>query len=65
VVGQAGDVIQGLGGLVGGKGDDKNAAGKLIDGVGGLLGGEKGVGIKDAGNALRVLFNRGNKEEKK
>jgi hypothetical protein len=65
VVGQAGDVIQGLGGLVGGKGGDKNAAGKLINGVGGLLGGEKGAGIKDAGNALRGLFNRGNKEEKK
>ena len=65
VVGQAGDVIQGLGGLVGGKGEDKNAAGKLIDGVGGLLGGEKGAGLKDAGSALRGLFNRGTKEEKK
>ena len=64
VVGQAGDVIQGLGGLVGGgDGDNKNAAGKLIEGVGGLIGGEKGGGLKDAGSALRGLFNRGKKKE--
>ena len=58
VVGQAGQALQGLGGLVGGDGDEKNAAGKLIEGVGGLIGGEKGSGIKEAGSALRGLFNR-------
>ncbi len=64
VVGQAGQALQGLGGLVGGDGDKKNAAGKLIEGVGGLIGGEKGGGIKDAGSALRGLFNREKKEDK-
>ena len=63
VVGQAGQALQGLGGLVGGNGDEKNAAGKLIEGVGGLIGGEKGSSIKEAGSALRGLFNRPKKED--
>ena len=63
VVGEAGDALKGLGDLVGGKGDQKNAAGKLLEGVGGLIGGESGAGLKDAGSALRGLFNRGNKAD--
>ena len=44
--------------LVEGEGKVKDAAGKLIDGAGGLLNGAKGASLKDAGNALRGLFNR-------
>ncbi|MCS1408550.1 MAG: hypothetical protein M2R45_01726 [Verrucomicrobia subdivision 3 bacterium] len=66
VVGEVGNVLEGLGDMVGGKGSTEKAAGKLLEGIGGLLDGEeKGGRLKEAGNALKGLFNRGKKVEEK